>query len=266
MESTINYGLRKPSESDYYNVEDFNNNVDVIDYKLNDIENRSFGTNSIKFYVNANTGSDDNDGTSMQPFKTITKAVKSVNEYSGYHEINVYIAEGTYTESFSLLNFAGYCSLIGASKTGTIINGNVTFGRCSHCLVMDLTINAQGTGNNGIYARACKLVEVFNVVINHTSKGVGLGRGLLCSASNVTANNVIITGASRAIESNSLGTVYAMYCVISNADIIAVLESGDIRLVNCTKSNYGVLNSIQNAGVIFMNNTYLDIKNTSVVN
>ena len=33
-EQTANYGLIKPSEEDFYNIEDFNDNIDIIDVKL----------------------------------------------------------------------------------------------------------------------------------------------------------------------------------------------------------------------------------------
>lgn len=34
MTNTTNYGLKKPAQSDYYNVDDFNYNADVIDTQL----------------------------------------------------------------------------------------------------------------------------------------------------------------------------------------------------------------------------------------
>ena len=34
---TQNYNLKKPDQQDFYNVEDFNNNADIIDEKLKEI-------------------------------------------------------------------------------------------------------------------------------------------------------------------------------------------------------------------------------------
>lgn len=34
METTTNYGLKKPAGSDYYNIEDFNGNADILDAAL----------------------------------------------------------------------------------------------------------------------------------------------------------------------------------------------------------------------------------------
>lgn len=38
MQSTTNYGLNKPESADIYNVDDFNENMDVIDSKLKEVE------------------------------------------------------------------------------------------------------------------------------------------------------------------------------------------------------------------------------------
>lgn len=38
METTTNYGLKKPAGSDYYNIEDFNGNADILDATLHDHE------------------------------------------------------------------------------------------------------------------------------------------------------------------------------------------------------------------------------------
>ena len=40
MQKTKNYNLRKPEPRDYYNVEDFNNNMDAIDEKLGAIDKK----------------------------------------------------------------------------------------------------------------------------------------------------------------------------------------------------------------------------------
>jgi hypothetical protein len=38
MKYTPNYGLKKPEQDDFYNVEDFNENADIIDEKLKEAE------------------------------------------------------------------------------------------------------------------------------------------------------------------------------------------------------------------------------------
>lgn len=41
MEYTQNYNLKKPGQEDFYNVEDFNENADIIDQKLKEIEDKT---------------------------------------------------------------------------------------------------------------------------------------------------------------------------------------------------------------------------------
>lgn len=41
MQKTENYGLNKPDLEDFYNVEDFNENMDVLDAKMKEIEEKA---------------------------------------------------------------------------------------------------------------------------------------------------------------------------------------------------------------------------------
>lgn len=38
MKTTDNYGLKKPEETDFYDVQDQNDNMDIIDAKMKEIE------------------------------------------------------------------------------------------------------------------------------------------------------------------------------------------------------------------------------------
>ena len=40
---TTNYGLKKPAQEEYYNVDDFNGNFDIIDQKMKEIETAASG-------------------------------------------------------------------------------------------------------------------------------------------------------------------------------------------------------------------------------
>ncbi len=41
METTTNYGLKKPAQSDFVNVEDINYNSDILDEKLSEAEQKA---------------------------------------------------------------------------------------------------------------------------------------------------------------------------------------------------------------------------------
>lgn len=45
MDNTPNYSLNKPSETDYYNIEDFNENSDIIDNELKALNDSAYSTN-----------------------------------------------------------------------------------------------------------------------------------------------------------------------------------------------------------------------------
>ncbi|MPM86279.1 hypothetical protein SDC9_133368 [bioreactor metagenome] len=47
----MNYNLKKPAQSDFYNVEDFNDNMDIIDGALNNA-----GANKIDKVTNGTAG------------------------------------------------------------------------------------------------------------------------------------------------------------------------------------------------------------------
>lgn len=49
--NTTNYNLKKPAQSDFYNVEDFNGNMDIIDGALNNA-----GVNKIDKVTNGTAG------------------------------------------------------------------------------------------------------------------------------------------------------------------------------------------------------------------
>lgn len=53
MDYTPNYNLKKPGQDDFYNIEDFNENADIIDQKLKEIEDK---TNNIEVPVTSING------------------------------------------------------------------------------------------------------------------------------------------------------------------------------------------------------------------
>ena len=57
MQSTTNYGLNKPESTDFYNVADFNENMDIIDGKLKEAEN---STAEAKNNTNTHTSNKNN--------------------------------------------------------------------------------------------------------------------------------------------------------------------------------------------------------------
>lgn len=52
MDNTPNYGLKKPAQSDDYNVQDQNDNMDVIDGALKELADKPVTGSTIYMYKN----------------------------------------------------------------------------------------------------------------------------------------------------------------------------------------------------------------------
>ncbi|MCJ7856651.1 hypothetical protein MUJ63_10150 [Lachnospiraceae bacterium NSJ-143] len=51
---TKNYGLKKPKQTNYYNVDDFNENADLIDSKLKSLEDKVSNFSNLNLLINTN--------------------------------------------------------------------------------------------------------------------------------------------------------------------------------------------------------------------
>jgi hypothetical protein len=71
----------------------------------------------IELYVNANTGSDSNNGTIGSPYKTVGKAVYKLPQILN-HNVSIYVSAGTYNEDILISGYTGkgVFRLIGASN------------------------------------------------------------------------------------------------------------------------------------------------------
>ncbi|MBN1592180.1 MAG: right-handed parallel beta-helix repeat-containing protein [Candidatus Coatesbacteria bacterium] len=106
------------------------------------------------YYVDAESGSDDNDGSSESPWRTITHALASVDG-SKEKPVEVHVAAGTYATSTNgetlPLNMKSYLSLSGKDAATTILDAESEAPHVIYCESVDkatierLTI----TGGNG---------------------------------------------------------------------------------------------------------------------
>lgn len=51
MQKTANYGLNKPENTDFYDVEHFNSNMDAIDTKMKEIEDKSGNSKELENHI-----------------------------------------------------------------------------------------------------------------------------------------------------------------------------------------------------------------------
>lgn len=150
-----------------------------------------------RFYVNGNTGSDDNDGlTSAKAFKTIDKAISMLSTYT---EIRVNImSAGTYT-IHNADQFSSCAILITANVNGVIIelepdsSGQVSFYNCHiHLTGVDAEnpITLVNKPVNGVYHMVYGVNTTFTfdyVSMPYNRLQIGAGAGVLqdCSFKSV---------------------------------------------------------------------------------
>ena len=110
---------------DYEHYETYQQENDVIDFGSckellpisKDVEATVNGYNEIVYYVNATTGSDENDGLSADtPFLTIDKAISLSSLKTNSYVVN--IASGDYTINTTKVIYGGALSLIGPDYEG----------------------------------------------------------------------------------------------------------------------------------------------------
>lgn len=115
MQTTPNLGLKKPESNEYVNVADINENADTIDLAIGKIMPLDA---DMTVYV-ATTGSDTTgDGTSGNPYETITYALSKVPKFLNGHAASVVIEAGVYLEDIMIIGFTGSLQLL--------IKGNIT--------------------------------------------------------------------------------------------------------------------------------------------
>lgn len=136
MKTTPNLGLRKPEQTDFYNVDDFNYNADVIDQELteakataqqaNQTANQAASdlashlndklqdgvhglatTQDMTLYVDGTNGDDSNDGLTPQTaFRTIQRAIDVLPRFID-HNVIIQLVDGTYNEDVRIIGFNG---------------------------------------------------------------------------------------------------------------------------------------------------------------
>ncbi len=277
INTTEKYGLYKPNEYDYFNVDHLSENSEIIDVAmgglqeqidgnivdLQDIKSRSFGTGNVNLYVNANTGDDDNDGSQTKPFKTISKAVNSIYNRSAYYTATIYIAEGTYSEKVSIPKVIAV-TLVGSSTGGTIINGNITIGHAIGFSINKITINIPTVDEVGINITSVTRAVCTDVIIN--GAGLANGYGIIAEYSNVMFIGGNISNVRYSIYCRNLAYAYAKNTVLGDCYMIAyVLTGSSVCLSGVTKGTYSVLSAIEHGG-IFTDNTLISLRTASITN
>jgi len=178
--TTINYGLKKPTVTEYFTVEDQNGNMDLIDTALkNNSDNiateeaaratadktledlistkPTMTTADLTYYVNTATGNDTNNGLTIgTAFKTIQKAIDVIPQIIN-HTVTINVAAGTYDEDVIIRGFSGKGVLMiqGDTVASTSRTIRSLSERANSVPVSVYGLNATTTTANAFFAEAC---------------------------------------------------------------------------------------------------------------
>lgn len=175
----------------------------------------------INLYVNGTSGNDNNNGlTTGTAFKTITKAINSLNKYL-LADVNIYVTETTYNEELIFEGFCGLGTLTLNLKTATI-NGDILINSCTTAVrILGTSTTVTATLNHTSSNKsACRI---------HTSPYAYIQYLKIVGGSNTTYGVEVNLGGGAAIKHN----------IINNTSTSAVVafECSRAYVIGCKGSN-----------------------------
>ncbi len=238
----------------------------IVDGNFEEVESRSFGTSTTNIYVNSIVGDDNNDGSLVNPFKTISKALVVARRYNNHGDLVIYIADGIYNEDISIRN-CQHIYIYGTSQSGTIINGYIYGYQVNKYIIKNLTINVPTVNSHGIHLEAVTYGYIENVTINQVTYGtIAFGACISSQSSIVYVVNCILTGGKRCVQAGTGGILHVHNSNLNNNNIVAEVQlGGKVSLGSCTKNVYDTLYNCQ-SGCIFLDGVYIGYKTANVTN
>lgn len=225
---TPNYNLKKPAQSDFYNVDDFNGNADILDVKLKEIEHKkadkipNVTTADITYYVNTSTGSDLSDGLTLESaFKTIMKAVNLIPKEVN-HAVTIQIANGIYAEYIIVKDFKGTGQIF--LHVSTVEEGHVYI-KGIQCISNSIYIqigdsfNVTPSGNyENIKIIDCSFVELWGI---YDTNNEPAKTGIIVSNSTVKMYDSKINNKSVGIK------------IFNGSSVSCLIDTGFFELKGC---------------------------------
>lgn len=138
--STVNYGLTKPNEADFYDIAVFNGNADIVDQELKRVNDRveaQAGVRAVALPASRWSGT--------APYTQAVNVTGVTAEDAPV--IGILIAEGTTAANVKLQNKAWAC--VDRAVTGA---GTITFYCYNKKPANDFTVNVKGVVGDGKFA------------------------------------------------------------------------------------------------------------------
>lgn len=208
----------------------------------------------VTVYLNASTGSDANNGLSVdKPMGTVAAALK---KYSTCANIRLQFAAGTYDIGISAENKR--IALVGEDTATTILNGRINIVGCT-LSIAGLTVSASGYGTKGVihastgshvygyYAN----ISVSSGTAQYTDPCLSITTSSQCyldgATITVTTDDASEVSSVIAVRSSGGSVVGLGYCKISST--ICASTTGEIKTIGSTVGG----TKIESGGVIYVN-------------
>lgn len=133
-----------------------------------ELDTYSATTQNLEYWVDGTNGSDDNDGSSGSPFKTIAKAVSLIPRIVN-HNVTINLADGYYSEGITLSGYMGggeiYILGNGDHPENVVIAEGIYAVRCSVGYIELYGMETTNTDSDGIYLADCSSYFTINHVL-----------------------------------------------------------------------------------------------------
>ena len=212
---------------------------------------------AITYYINAETGDDNNDGLSAsKAFKNIHTAVSLLKNKKLIKSCKIEIAKGTYNENLWIEGISGAGILTLNFSEGVVINGLISVAGCSNMITLagNKTIlnQTEDSQNYAIGANFSTHLRIIGFNINaqpKTQHGVLAYRGATVSIKDSSISNITNTTAA-AVTAYENSQVYIDNCTGSNNYRSIWSASGSMVTIN-NKIPFGNNVNQQSTGQIF---------------
>lgn len=212
---------------------------------------------AVTYYVNANTGDDNNDGlSSSTPVKSISTAILALKNRNLTQTCTIEIAAGKYNENLLIEGCSGAGMLVLNFASGVTINGLIDIRGCSNMISLagnNTVLNHnEDTLNYAVGVNFCTHVRIANFSINgqaNTQHGILVYRGSTVSVKDSKINNITNT-KSATITAYENSQVYIDNVIGSNNYRSLWSASGSI-ITATSKIPMGTIANAQTTGQIF---------------
>lgn len=167
-------------------------------------------------------------GSSANPYATITHALNRVPKKLNGYNATLHIASGTYNENIVVSGFAGGNVTFSGDSGASVTIGSLTVENGTALHITNISLGVNGTnGTAGIVVQQARLLCFENVFVTAAQKvGVYVARNGFAMFATIAVNNT----TSIAIHATSGATVYAATIAGTGNTGIALQSSNGARL------------------------------------